>query len=222
MSPTLTPYQAVLFDLDGTLLDTAPDFARVLNTLLRTHQREPLPESDIRAIVSDGSAAMIARAFNCSPRDKYFDTVRSEFLALYLEQVCVKTQPFPGIETVLAELDAAQLPWGIVTNKPERYTLPLMEALALKPTPQTLICPEHVTHSKPHPESVLLACEHLGSDPRHTVFIGDHQRDIDAGRAAGATTVAATYGYIDPEENIKAWNADHMIDCAAELLPIIF
>ena len=222
MTSSSSPYQAVLFDLDGTLLDTAPDFALILNTLLTTHQRKTLQESDIRAIISDGSAAMIARAFNCSPKDAAFEAIRSEFLALYRANVCVETRPFPGIETVLARLGAANIPWGIVTNKPSIYTLPLMDALTFNPAPQTVICPDHVTNTKPHPESVLLACEHLDSDPKQTLFVGDHQRDIEAGRAAGAITVAAAYGYVDQDENIADWNAHHAIECAVDLLPIIF
>jgi len=221
LSSNSSPWQAVLFDLDGTLLDTAPDFALILNSLLVSRQHSPLEESDIRAMISDGSAALIARAFNCSPEDAHFEDIRSEFLALYRDNVCVATRPFPGIEAVLAQLDQANIPWGIVTNKPSIYTLPLLEAVPFKPAPQTIICPDHVTHAKPHPESVLMACDQVGSDPQRTLFIGDHKRDIDAGRAAGTITVAASYGYIEHDENIADWNAHHTIACAADLLPLL-
>lgn len=214
-------YQAILFDLDGTLLDTAPDFARILNQLLISHQREPLPESTIRAIVSDGSAAMIASAFHCEPGDAYFDRVRSEFLALYEDQICVETRLFPGMEAVLQYMDQLAMPWGIVTNKPSVYTLPLLSKLALTPAPGSVICPDHVTQAKPHPEPVLLACQQLDTQPENVLFIGDHKRDIDAGLAAGTITVAASYGYVNVDEDISSWNAHHIIACADDLLPLI-
>lgn len=222
MTRAQSPYQAVLFDLDGTLLDTAPDFTRILNQLLVKHRREPLPEAKIRSIISDGSAAMIAHAFDCEPADSYFDQVRGEFLSMYQDQVCVETRLFPGIQTVLHQLGDNDLPWGIVTNKPSTYTVPLLAALALEPAPDTVVCPDHVSRVKPDPESVLLACQHLDSEPERVLFIGDHKRDIDAGRAAGTTTVAASYGYLEANEDITRWNAHHTIECARDLLPIIF
>lgn len=214
-------YQAVLFDLDGTLLDTAPDFAICLNQLLVKKNRPPLPAPKIRALVSNGSAGLIAYAFQCSEQDPGFAAIRAEFLDIYLGNLCQLTRPFPGIETLLTRLGGRDTPWGIVTNKPDRYTRAILEALDLQPAPQTVICPDHVTHVKPHPEPVLKACQELNVAPRHVVFIGDHRRDIESGRHAGTATVAAAYGYID-DDCPHTWGAHRLVNSAEELHDLLF
>ncbi len=213
--------RAVLFDLDGTLLDTAPDFAVAMNQLLAKKNRPPLSEAAIRALISNGSAGLVAYAFNCTEQDSEFESIRGEFLELYLQNLCRQTRPFPGIQALLTRLGEQGMPWGIVTNKPSRYTTPILAALNLQPAPGTVICPDHVTNTKPHPEAVLLACQELAVTPQQTMFIGDHRRDIEAGRSAGVITVAAAYGYIE-EDHPDTWGAHHVVANADELQHILF
>ncbi len=214
-------YRAVLFDLDGTLLDTAPDFAISLNHLLAQKNRPSLSEQAIRGIVSNGSAGLIAHAFNCREDHQDFEQIRAEFLAIYLDNLCRETRPFPGIEPLLDQLGRASVPWGIVTNKPSLYTEAILAGLQLMPAPASVVCPDHVDNAKPHPEPVLLACEQLGIEPQHTVFIGDHRRDIESGRQAGTITIAAAYGYID-DDHPETWGADHLVNHAAEISALLF
>ena len=214
-------YQAVLFDLDGTLLDTAPDFTLSMNTLLAQKGRPPLAEMTIRAIISNGSAALIAHAFNCSEQDSEFETIRSEFLEVYLENLCQRTRPFPGIQALLNRLSQQGTPWGIVTNKPAVYTQAIMDQLNLQPAPDSIVCPDHVEHAKPHPEPVLLACQQLKVAPEQTIFIGDHRRDIESGLSANTITIAAAYGYID-DDHPDTWGAHHLVHHANELQNFLF
>ncbi len=214
-------YQAVLFDLDGTLLDTAPDFALSLNRLLEQKNRPPLAEQAIRTIVSNGSAGLIAHAFQCSEEDTEFETIRAEFLAIYLDNLCEQTQPFPGIESLLTRLGKQGTPWGIVTNKPSLYTEAILDKLRLQPSPAAVVCPDHVDKTKPHPEPVLLGCEQLGVAPQHTIYVGDHRRDIESGRDAGTTTIAAAYGYID-DDHPDTWGANYLVNHADEITALLF
>lgn len=218
----MSRYRAVLFDLDGTLLDTAPDFVWCLNTLLQRHHRPQLAEAEIRTIVTDGSAGLIARAFDCTPDQPRFEAVRAEFLDIYRANLSRHTRPFPGIAELLARLGASGTAWGVVTNKPSRYALPLLADMALQPGPGTIICPDHVSLPKPDPEAVLLACQHLGVAPQEAIMIGDHRRDIEAGRNAGTITVAAAYGYLDAGEDPDLWQAHHRIDRASQLHELLF
>lgn len=218
----MSRYRAVLFDLDGTLLDTAPDFAWCLNELLRRHGRRPLPAAEIRAIVTDGSAGLVARAFDCAPEGSEFEAVRSEFLSIYAANLSRHTRPFPGVTELLARIGASGTAWGVVTNKPSRYTLPLLADMAFQPAPGAVVCPDHVANPKPDPEAILLACRQLGVTPGETVMIGDHRRDIDAGHGAGTVTVAAAYGYLDADENPADWNAHHRVASAHELQDLLF
>ncbi len=218
----MSRYRAVLFDLDGTLLDTAPDFAYSLNQMLQARAMAPLADAEIRTLVTDGSAGLVARAFGCTAEDPRFEQIRAEFLAIYRDNLSRHTRPFPGIEAVLARLGETGIPWAVVTNKPSTYTTPLLRDMNLSPAPGAVICPDHVTHAKPHPESILLACTRLGVAPDACIMIGDHRRDIDAGRSAGTRTVAAIYGYIDAGEDPADWNAHHRIASAHELHDLLF
>ncbi len=217
----LTHYQAVLFDLDGTLLDTAPDFVIALNKMLDRHKRPALTERAIRAIVTHGSAGLIRYAFNCTEDDADFAALREEFLDIYYQNLTQKTCLFPGMETLLNSLGQRNIPWGIVTNKPRRFTQAILEGIPLQPAPQSVVCPDDVKNTKPHPEPVLLACEQLGIAPEHTIFVGDHIRDIEAGLNAGSTTIAAAYGYIDEHERPEDWGAHHLIKKSTDLLPLL-
>lgn len=212
---------AVLFDLDGTLIDTAADFHYVINLLLAEHQRPPVSYELLRQQVSNGARAMVETAFNTKEQDPDFPPLLKRMLTLYLQHLTTKTQPFPGITELLNWLGEKQIAWGIVTNKPEVYTTPIMRGLNFNPAAGTVICPDHVNEKKPHPESLFLACRELGVEPGKTIYIGDHRRDIEAGRRAGMQTIAASYGYLDKDEDINSWNSHFQVDHASEIRPIL-
>lgn len=217
------PHDAVLFDLDGTLIDTAPDFVSVLNRQLLAHGRDPLPAARIRAVVSQGSRAVVALGFgDLHPTDSDdFERLRQEFLDSYLRHIADESRLFPGMEELLAGLESRGTPWGIVTNKPSRYTTPLLAALGLHERCRTAICPDMVNHSKPHPEPMLKAAHEIRVAPEACVYVGDHRRDIEAGRNAGMRTVAAGYGYVLDGEAAADWDADHTVDTVFELARLL-
>ncbi|MFT5580211.1 MAG: 2-phosphoglycolate phosphatase [Paraglaciecola psychrophila] len=208
---------AVLFDLDGTLVDTAPDFANAINSLLNDHQRQPLDYAAIRPVVSNGSGALVTLSFGITETHSSFEPLRRELLTRYNQCLAQHSSPFTGIAELLNWLDREQLPWGIVTNKPRRYTDPLLAALGLASRSRVTLCPEDVQHSKPDPESLLLACSQLDCSPAQCIYIGDHQRDIEAGKNADMRTVAANYGYIGDHQQTADWQADFNVESASEL-----
>ncbi len=212
--------RAVMFDLDGTLLDTAPDFIAVVNELLQENERDELPHDMIRASVSNGSKAMVMMAFAIEETHEDFQPLRSRLLELYTQHIAVFTKPFPGIQDLLNKLAEHNIAWGIATNKPAAYTVPLMEQLNMQPAPAIVICPDHVQDSKPHPESLFLAAKELGCTPQEIIYIGDHARDIECGKRAESITIAAAYGYIG-DENIDSWQADYRVDHAEDIWPIV-
>lgn len=210
---------AVLFDLDGTLLDTVDDFLAIIQSM---RQQRGLPDEPlhlIRSTVSDGSAGMLCAAFSITPDHPDFADLRDDFLDRYQQQLAVHTRPFPGISELLDWLDAEGLPWGVVTNKMSRFSIPLLEATGLAERCASLVCPDQVSRGKPHPEPLLKACAEMDVEPTRCVYIGDHLRDIQAGRAAGMRTVAALYGYLPPGDDPQQWNADFTIQNAAALRP---
>jgi phosphoglycolate phosphatase len=215
-------FQAVLFDLDGTLLDTAPDFLTATNHVLKKRGLPLLIEEDVRRLVTHGSAGIIRNVFQLEESHPDFEPTRQELLAFYKDHLAENTRPFKGIPELLSAIGQQQIPWGIVTNKPELYTLAILDQLPLSPSPSTIICPDHVTRTKPDPESILLACNQLGIKPEDTVYIGDHARDIEAGLRAGTTTIAAAYGYITNHEEAYQWGAQHTVSCATQLQALIF
>lgn len=210
--------KAVLFDLDGTLLDTAPAFHQLLNQQLHAAGRPLIHLSELRTVVSDGAAAMVSLAFDMSPEDPEFDHQLKTLLASYHANPAANTQLFPGMSEVLNALDEANIPWGIVTNKPERFTTPILQHLGLNKNAKTVICPDHVSERKPHPEGLLKAAAELGVAPEQCCYIGDHLRDIEAGRRANMATIAVTYGYLHDAEDPQSWNADAYAEHAEELL----
>ncbi len=209
---------AVLFDLDGTLLDTAPAFHHLLNQQLAAAQLPAISLSEIRTVVSEGAAAMVGLAFNLAPEAPEFQQHLDALLHAYRENPAAHTQLFPGMETVLSTLEERGIPWGIVTNKPERFTLPILEHLGLKHRAQTVICPDHVKERKPHPEGLLKAAAQLNTPPEQCCYVGDHWRDIEAGRRANMATIAVTYGYLRHDEDPLTWQADAYAAQAEELL----
>lgn len=215
------PLKAVFFDLDGTLLDTAPDLSAALNTLLMETQRPPLDYQLTRPVVSDGARALIEVGFNIAIDDPTYPDLRQRLLDHYSENLASQTQPFSGIEDLLSKLTSHNIAWGIVTNKPWAYTEPLMANFCFPSPPQVQICPDHVTHTKPHPEPLWLACKQVGCTVEEAIYIGDHRRDIEAGNRAGMATIAVGYGYIRTGDDHKTWEATHVAATGSELWPII-
>lgn len=209
--------QAVFFDLDGTLIDTAPDFYTVLNATLQDAGRDLVSYNAVREQVSNGARAMIGLGFGLQPGDEGFDLWLNRFLDRYEQHLAVDTVLFPGMAEVLERLEQAAIPWGIVTNKPSRFTLPLLEGLGLQARVGPVICPDHVTRRKPDPEGLLMAARATGRDATRCIYVGDHERDIAAGRNAGMTTIGVLFGYIDADENPADWQADFYVEHADEL-----
>nr|WP_279577388.1 N-acetylmuramic acid 6-phosphate phosphatase MupP [Pseudomonas sp. LA21] len=213
--------KAVLFDMDGTLLDTAPDFIAVCQAMLKAHGRAPIDDQRIQDVVSGGARAMVAATFDMDPEAPGFEPLRQEFLDRYQEHCAVFTRPYDGMPELLASIEQSRLIWGVVTNKPVRFAAPIMEQLGLAERSAVLVCPDHVTRSKPDPEMLLLACSQLKVDPSEVLFIGDDLRDIESGRAAGTKTAAVRYGYIHPDDNPAHWGADVIVDQPRDLLAVL-
>lgn len=212
---------AVLFDLDGTLIDTAPDFIRCLNQLRRSYELEALPSAFIRQWVSDGARAMVRIGFGVEQDQPGYTELRTEFLDLYEIGVAVETELFKGMDNLLRSLESRRIPWGIVTNKPVRFAAPLIRALGLEKRCSTLICPDHVTKSKPDPEALFLACHEADAAPEQAIYVGDHERDIQAGQNAGMKTIAVRYGYIEQPETVELWQADLIADTVDDLTKLL-
>ena len=215
-------FDALLFDLDGTLLDTAPDFITALKTQLRLHGREPMDDHIIRSCVTNGSVGIIEQGFGMRQDHPDFEPLREEFLELYYGNLADKTALFSGLQQVLDECAARNIPWGIVTNKPWKYTEPALTQLGLMADAATVICPDHVAQPKPDPEAMYLACSQIDIAPTNCLYVGDHVRDIDAGRAAGMGTIAAGWGYIEADEDILNWNADWVVQQSRNLYSLLF
>lgn len=200
---------AVFFDLDGTLVDTAPDFHAGVNRLRRQQGLSELPYDIIRAVVSEGARAVIAAGFPDLVVDSpEFDALRQQFLAEYAVHLADTSHLFPGLEAVLQALESRNIPWGVVTNKASTYTNPLMTALSLDRRSAATICPDHVSQTKPHPEPLFKAAQIAGVNPEQCIYVGDHVRDIEAGRRAGMLTVAVGWGYVQAGDSPASWGAD--------------
>lgn len=211
----------VLFDLDGTLIDTAPDFILCLNQLRQQHGLPNLPADDIRPSVSNGARAMIRVGFGLEPEHPDYLARHTAFLDLYEAGVAIETRLFEGMGTLLQSLEARNIPWGIVTNKPARFASPLIQALGLAERCASLICPDHVAQRKPDPEPLFLACQQIGADPARAIYVGDHERDIEAGRNAGMKTIAVRYGYIEAPEAVDLWQADIVANTVTDLAKLL-
>ena len=198
---------AVLFDLDGTLIDTAPDLVGVLRDMQIRHEREPVPYDSVRSIVSRGALGLLEIGFP-EVEHEYMSPMHVEFLERYEERICIESRLFEGMAELLDELDERRMPWGIVTNKPEKVTRLLLEEMALLSRTACLVAGDTIAERKPHPAPMLLACERAGIEPTRTVYVGDALRDVQAGQAAGMATIAAAYGYITADDDPLAWGAD--------------
>ncbi len=207
----------ILFDLDGTLADTADDLANALNSIRLKHGLTSLPNHIVRPTVSLGANAMIRLAFDLEKGNTGFESIRDEFLNYYRANIAIKTRMFDGVENLLLTLENENIPWGIVTNKPTWLTEPLLEAMSLNKRASCVISGDTLKQRKPHPAPILHACKLMQSNPMTTIYIGDAQRDIEAGHRAGTKTLIALYGYINVDDNPADWKADGMVSSPVEI-----
>jgi phosphoglycolate phosphatase len=210
--------RAVLFDLDGTLADTAPDLAAALNRLLAEHGRRPVPLERARPVTSSGARGMLQVGFGIDPQDSRYDLLKARFLDLYAERVCHETRLFDGVAELLAALEERGLAWGVVTNKPERFTVPLLEALELRARASCVVGGDTTERAKPHPDPLLHAVQVLRVEPARCLYVGDDLRDVQAARAAGIRVLAAAYGYLGDHGDPLAWGADAVVTHPLEVL----
>lgn len=208
----------VLFDLDGTLVDTAPDLAYALNQLRLKHKLPQLLLETITPTVSLGGVAMLELAFETKPGDENFELLKKEFLDIYHDNIAKHSQLFDGMEELLKYIELHNYHWGIVTNKSEWLTYPLLQLLELKERSGCIVCGDTAKAPKPDPAPMYYACDKLGVKPEQCVYIGDALRDIEAGRAAGMQTITALYGYIEVNSDPKTWQADYNIQTPLEVI----
>ncbi len=218
--PTAGGYRAVLFDLDGTLADTAPDMVAVLVELMRRNNQRSLEYSAIRANVSNGAIGLLKLGFpDASDTDLKF--LHEQYLQEYAQAVCQKTVVFDPLRSTLKTLEANDRPWGVVTNKPEHLTFPLMERLGIADNAGCIVCGDTLPQRKPHPEPMLLAATRIGIAADKILYVGDAARDIEAGKAANMATIAAGYGYITADDNAHNWGADALVTDTIELSQLV-
>ena len=210
--------KAVLFDLDGTVADTAPDLGHALNRMLLARGQDALPITLIRTEASAGSRGLLRLGFNIQPSDDGYESMRDEFLGNYTERLCHDTVLFPGMAELLDELEARNLPWGIVTNKPTRFTQPLMQLLDLEKRAACIISGDQTAHAKPHPAPLLAASEQIAIAPAECIYLGDDHRDVTASLAAGMLPIVANYGYLGNGQPPETWGTKHLIDHPRDLL----
>ena len=212
---------ALLFDLDGTLVDSAPDLAGTANDMRAARGLEPLPYAALRPRASSGARGMLAAAFGALPGDDGYDAMRAEFLARYEPRMLAHSALFDAVALVLGSLDAAGLSWGIVTNKSVGLAEPMARALGLLPGAAVLVGGDSTPHTKPHPAPLLEAARRIGAAPGSCVYVGDDPRDIAAGHAAGMVAWAAAWGYLGPDGDPHAWGADAVLELPRHLLQIL-
>jgi len=212
--------RAVLFDLDGTFADTAPDLAAAVNRMRTEQGLAPLPLERLRPFASAGARGLVHAGFGVKPQDAEYDALRETFLELYAERTCVQTRLFPGIAELLHGLDERRIAWGLVTNKALRFTERIVAALKLEPA--CVVGGDSTPHLKPHPASLLLAAQQLGLSPAHCCYLGDDLRDMQAARAAGMRPIAVEWGYHHPDSGAPGtWQADAVIAQPTDLLPLL-
>ncbi len=211
----------ILFDLDGTLVDTAPDLGYALNLQLERHGRKALPLEKIRPVASHGSRGLLELGFGITPEDAYFISMRDEYLNLY-DQVFTRSPVlFDGVAELLATIESKSLQWGVVTNKPARFTQPLMQAINLHQRAVCIVSGDDALRAKPHPDTLLMACSQAKVTPESCVYIGDAERDIKAGNIAGMKTVIALWGYIAETDKPNEWGANVLIKTPVQVLNLL-
>lgn len=219
--PLSAPPRAVFFDLDGTLADTAADLAAPVNAMRVERGLEPLPLEQLRPFASMGARGLIGRGLGIQRDEPAYEPLRIEFLQRYEAAMVVHTRLFDGMPELLVALEAAGVPWGVVSNKVERYVRPILDALGLLGRAVTAIGGDTTAHAKPHPEPLLHAARLARVSPRDCVYVGDDLRDIEAGRSAGMLTVAAAYGFCGEDSPPLSWGADALIEHPAELQALL-
>ncbi|MCS4510568.1 HAD family hydrolase [Xylophilus ampelinus] len=212
---------AVLFDLDGTLVDSAPDLGAAANALREAKGLVPLPLEQYRPMAGAGARGMLGIAFDMTPDDAAFPAMREQFFDLFESRANRSTAAFSDIEAMLSGIRERRLPWGIVTNKATRFTAPLVKSMPLLQTAGAVVCGDTTPHSKPHPAPLLEASRLMGLDATRCVYVGDDERDIQAGRAAGMVTVAAAWGYLGRNASVDDWGADAVIRSPFDLLTLL-
>ncbi len=213
-------YNAVLFDLDGTLVDTAPDMVAVLQQLQKEHGIDPAPYELARANVSNGAIGLLTVGFP-ELEPEFGDEMHQQYLERYSEVICEESRVFEGLGDMLDQLDDMGCPWGVVTNKPEQLTIPLLIALGLADRAACMVSGDTLSVRKPDPAPLLLACDIAGVDPETSIYVGDAERDIEAGQRARMATIAASYGYITADDDPREWDADVIATSTDELTQII-
>lgn len=211
----------ILFDLDGTLVDTAPDLGHALNIQLERHGKKPLSDSTIRPFASHGSKGLLGLGFGITPKDTDFLAKREEYLNIYDKVFTRSPKLLDGVAELLQLVESKELKWGIVTNKPRRFTNRLIESMRLHLRPACVVSGDDAPQPKPSPATLLLACSLVGVKPENCIYVGDAERDIQAGKAAGMKTVVALFGYIDKTDKPAEWGADAMIKTPADLLSFL-
>lgn len=209
--------KTILFDLDGTLADTAPDLADALNAVLLNNGKDALPFEQIRPVVSHGGMALVSLGFGIEPEHPEFESLRQQLLQLYAGSIANKTRLFPGMAELLNSIESAGLNWGVVTNKPAWLTDPLLDALQLSQRAVSIVSGDTLAERKPHPSPLLYACEQAGSQGFECVYVGDAERDIVAGHKAGMQTIVALFGYIGTEDRPDTWGADVLLESPQEI-----
>lgn len=209
--------KAVLFDLDGTFADTAPDLAAALNQVLDEEGKQTLPFESIRPVVSHGGIALIRLGFNITTEHTDFKRLKERLLSIYENNISRKTHVFDGINELLETLENKNIAWGIVTNKPGWLTEPLMQNLGFMDRAAIVVSGDTTTNSKPHPEPMFYACKQIGCQPQECLYVGDAERDIIAGNEAGMMTLVALFGYIEAGDFPEQWGADAMIQHPREI-----
>jgi len=212
----------VLFDLDGTLIDTAPDMAAALDILCDEEQQPRLTYAEVRPIVSDGSIALVKLAFGQQLDESTLNRLKGRYLEIYQDHLAVHSRLFEEMEELLSQLEANDIKWGVVTNKPGWLTEPLMQALDLHRRAACIVSSDSTKNRKPHPEPMYYACKLTSANPEQCVYVGDARRDIEAGQNAGMKTIVAEYGYIHEHENIDDWQADHIIQRPSQIFGCLF
>ncbi len=213
--------KTILFDLDGTLVDTAPDLGHALNLLLEKHGKAALSDAVIRPYASHGSRGLLGLGFGITSDDVDFIALRDEYLDLYESVLTRSPQLFDGMQTLLDAFDVQGISWGIVTNKPGRFTQPLVKSLGLDEKAICVISGDDAPQPKPSPETLLMACKQAQVQPETCIYVGDAERDVQAGKAAGMKTVVALFGYIDSSDKPEEWGADEMILAPMDILQLL-
>ncbi len=211
----------VLFDLDGTLIDTAPDMAAALDILCDEEQHKRLPYAEVRPIVSNGSVALVQLAFGDKLDAAELERLKARYLVIYQNHLAVHSRLFDEMDELLQQLEQRNIKWGVVTNKPGWLTEPLMQSLNLHKRASCIVSSDSTKNRKPHPEPMFYACKLANSQPEECVYVGDAKRDIEAGHNAGMQTIIAEYGYIENGENTDSWQADYSIKSPAQLLKLL-